>query len=167
MHSSADPVFVSSATDGYRAAARGDAGDVHAELNILKEIVRLLPAGITVQDEQGRFLLVNDAAAAQFRIPAEQILAVSSSVPRAIEALERRRNTCIEVLRTDRAAVSEECVGDGPLKRTWLTTHRPVRIADAKLLLTSSADLSEQKAVRSTRHNRRGGTARPGSPSAR
>src|SRR5436853_6828222 len=114
MHSGADPLFVSSATDGDRAAAHGDAADardVDAELNILKEIVRLMPAGITVQDEQGRFLLVNDAAAAQFRIPAEQILAVSSSVPRAIEALERRRNTCIEVLRTDRAAVSEECFG--------------------------------------------------------
>src|SRR4051812_31606892 len=150
MHSGVRPLLLSPATDGDRAAAGGntaDTPDVHAELKVLKEILRLLPAGVTVQDEQGRFLLVNDAAAAQFMISAEEMLGGSPSVPRAIEALERRRNTCIEVLRTQRAAVSEECLGEGPLKRTWLTTHRPVRIADATLLLTSSADLSEQKAI--------------------
>ena len=30
----------------------------------------MLPAGVTVQDEQGRFLLVNDAAAAQLGMAA-------------------------------------------------------------------------------------------------
>jgi diguanylate cyclase (GGDEF)-like protein len=150
MHSGASPLLLSPATDGGHATARGDTADtpdVHAELKVLKEILRLLPAGVTVQDEQGRFLLVNDVAAAQFRISAEEMLAGSPSVPRAVEALERRRDTCIEILRTERAAVREECLGEGPLKRTWLTTHRPVRIADATLLLTSSADLSEQKTI--------------------
>jgi c-di-GMP phosphodiesterase Gmr len=148
MQSAANPLFAVPATDDDRTSVRAaDARDAEAELNVLREIVRLLPAGVTVQDEEGRFLLVNDAAAAQFRIPAQEMLAGSSAAPRAAEALERRRHTCLEVLRTERGAVGEECFGDGPVRRTWLTAYRPVRIADAKLLLTSSADLSEQKAV--------------------
>src|ERR1041385_2721774 len=149
MHSAANPLFNAASSDGDRAGTVGraaDARDVHAELALLKEIVRLLPAAVTVQDEKGRFLLVNDAAAAQLSIPAGEMPAASSSAPHA-GALARRRDACIEVLRADRAAVGEECLGEGPLKRTWLTAHRPVRIADAKLLLTSSADLTEQKAM--------------------
>jgi diguanylate cyclase (GGDEF)-like protein len=121
--------------------------DVHAELNLLNEIVRMLPAGVTVQDEHGRFLLVNDAAAAQFRIPAAELLTAASAAPVLTTELARRQAACIELLRADRAAVTEESVTDGHLRRTFLTTHRPVRIADTKLLLTSSTDLSEQKAV--------------------
>ncbi|MCJ9729666.1 diguanylate cyclase, partial [Bradyrhizobium sp. PRIMUS42] len=40
-------------------------GANEAELGFLKEIVRMLPAGLTVQDAHGELLLVNDAAAAQ------------------------------------------------------------------------------------------------------
>ena len=40
-------------------------GASQAELGFLKEIVRVLPAGLTVQDAQGELLLVNDVAAAQ------------------------------------------------------------------------------------------------------
>ena len=40
-------------------------GAGEAELGFLKEIVRMLPAGLTVQDAQGELLLVNDVAAAQ------------------------------------------------------------------------------------------------------
>ena len=41
-----------------------------AELGILRDVFRMLPAGVTVQDEHGRFLLVNDAAAAQLGMAA-------------------------------------------------------------------------------------------------
>ena len=141
MHRAANPLFDAASSD--RAA---DARDIHAELNLFREIVRLLPSAVTVQDEQGRFLLVNDAAAAQLSIPAGELPAAASSAPHA-GPLARRRDACIEVLRADRAAVGEESLGEGPLKRTWLTAHRPVRIADRRLLLTSSADLTEQKAM--------------------
>ncbi len=125
----------------------GIARDVRAELDLLNEIVRLLPAGVTVQDEHGRFLLVNDAAAARLKVSAGALLAASPAEPLATTELTRRRETCIELLRADRAVVTEECVADGHIRRTFLDAHRPVRIADTKLLLTSSADLSEQKAV--------------------
>jgi cyclic di-GMP phosphodiesterase Gmr len=138
----ADRRYASSATDG------GENGrDVHAELQLLNEIVRMLPTSITVQDEKGRFLLVNDAAAAQFRIPAEELLAASAITSPSTKEMDLRRDTCIELLRADRAVVTEEQIVTGHSRRTFLTTHRPVCIANAKLLLTSSADLSEQKAV--------------------
>src|ERR1700742_216152 len=114
---------------------------VEDELNILRDVIRLLPTGVTVQDEQGRFLLVNDAAAAQLGIAQAQPPALSS------KPLNERRETGLELLRAGRAAVAEECVTGGRSKQVFLTSHRPVRIADRHLLLSSSADISEQKAV--------------------
>ena len=38
-------------------------GATDAELGFLKEIVRMLPAGVTVQDARGDLILINDAAA--------------------------------------------------------------------------------------------------------
>jgi c-di-GMP phosphodiesterase Gmr len=157
MQSAEKNHFSTLATDSERPAVRqcapsaiNDAGngrDVHAELNLLNEIIRMLPAAVTVQDEQGRFLLVNDAAAAQFRIPADELLAASAPPSLSTKELTHRRDTCIELLRADRAVVTEERIVNGHTQRTFLTTHRPVYIAETKLLLTSSTDLSEQKAV--------------------
>src|SRR5580658_1622502 len=50
------------AVEGADGRAAGD------ELGMLRDVFRLLPGGVTVQDEEGRFLLVNDAAAAQLGI---------------------------------------------------------------------------------------------------
>jgi cyclic di-GMP phosphodiesterase Gmr len=157
MQSAGNHLFSPLATDSEPATVRHDASltstgaenerDINAELHLLNEIVRMLPAGVTVQDEHGRFLLVNDAAAAQLRIPAEDLLAAASTAPVLTNELAHRQATCIELLRADRIAVTEEFVSEGQIRRTLLTTHRPVRIADTKLLLTSSADVSEQKAV--------------------
>jgi diguanylate cyclase (GGDEF)-like protein len=108
------------------------------ELGMLREVIQLLPGGVTVQDEQGRFLLVNDAAAAQLGITTPS--ANSSEI-------EHRRETCLELIRTGRTTVSEEAVGHGQHKQILLTTHRPVRIAERSLLLSTSADITELKAV--------------------
>jgi diguanylate cyclase (GGDEF)-like protein len=144
MQSAGKQLFSTLATDGDCSADGAvNERDIHAELNLLTEIVRMLPADITVQDEHGRFLLVNDAAAARLKVSAEDLLAA----PLATTELTRRRETCVELLRADRAVVTEECAADGQVRRTYLTTYRPVRIADTKLLLTSAADISEQKAV--------------------
>ena len=109
------------------------------ELGMLSDVFRLLPGGVTVQDEEGRFLLVNDAAAAQLGI----------ITPAATDSneLERRRQACLELLRSGRTAVSEEAAGDGPHRQVVLTTRRPVRIGDRSLLLSTSADITELKAV--------------------
>jgi len=39
-----------------------------SELSILRDVFRMLPNGVTLQDEHGHFLLMNDAAAAQLGI---------------------------------------------------------------------------------------------------
>ncbi len=111
------------------------------ELSVLRDVVRLLPSSVTVQDEQGRFLLVNDAAATQLGIAA-----TSPSQSQSQQSVQRRE-TGSELLRAGRAVVAEECVIHGQIKQIFLTAHRPVRIAGRNLLLSSSADISEQKAV--------------------
>src|ERR1700731_2264524 len=111
-----------------------------AELGILRDVLRMLPAGVTVLDEHGRLLLVNDAAARQLGI-------AGGEPPAASEQLSQRRESGLELLRAGRAAVAEEFVARGEVKQIFLTAHRPVRIADRPLLLSSSVDISEQKAV--------------------
>src|ERR1700756_1061822 len=105
-----------------------------SELSLLKDVLRLLPAGVTVQDEQGRFILMNDAAAAQLR-PAD-----------AASSLDRRRQAGLALLRDERVLVIEETTGEGAARQVLLTAHRTVRIGERKLLISSSADISEQKA---------------------
>ena len=135
MHSRAEHDPQTAATEA------GDGSAVATELSVLRDVFRLLPGGVTVQDEQGRFLLVNDAAAAQLGI------AVGGQAAPDSQELTHRRETGLELLRAGRAAVIEESVTGSEGKRTLLTAHRPVRIADRHLLLSSSADISEQKAI--------------------
>jgi cyclic di-GMP phosphodiesterase Gmr len=135
MHSCNQHDLLIVATDGENGLA------VDPELRILRDVLRMLPAGVTVQDEHGRFLLVNDAAAAHLGITAGDPAAHPS------QELSQRRETGLELLRNGRAAVTEEHVNSGEARQILLTAHRPVRIADRDLLISSSTDISEQKAV--------------------
>ena len=119
------------------AISAGNEEALASELSILRDVFRLLPTGVTVQDERGDFLLVNDAAAALLQ------LAATASAPCP---LNDRRDTCLELLRTGRPAVLEESLTASAAKQVFLTSHRPVRIAERNLLLSSSADITEQKA---------------------
>ena len=121
------------------AADACDGHSADAELALLRDVLRMLPAGVTVQDEYGRLVLVNDAAAAQLGI------SENTAAP-ASQQLSLRREAALELLRAGQIAVTEESVGAGHARRVLLTTHRPVRIAERHLLISSSADISEQKA---------------------
>ena len=120
------------------ASASEHERDFQSELHMLRDVFRLLPSAVTVQDEQGDFLLVNDAATAQLE------MAAHAAVP---SQLSDRRDTCLELLRSGRAAILEESVSSGPAKQVFLTAHRPVQIAGRTLLLSTSADITEQKAL--------------------
>src|ERR1700694_6171295 len=89
---------------------------VESELSILRDVFRLLPTGVTVQDEHGHFLLVNDAAALQ--------LGIAAGDPAAPHSKEQsqRRETGLELLRSGRAAVAEECVTSGKVRQVFLTS---------------------------------------------
>ena len=117
------------------------------ELAMLREIVRLLPAAVTVQDRNGDFLLVNDAAAAQFSAPPEDFGSMTPPSDFLTQALNHRRETALDLLQSGRCATFEERVSDGVANRVFLTSHRPVNIGDQALLLSSASDISRQKAL--------------------
>jgi diguanylate cyclase (GGDEF)-like protein len=127
----------------FQAAATqaGNESAFDAELRMLRDVLKLLPTGVTVQDEHGDFLLVNDAATA--------LLQMAAAAP-APSQLTDRRDTCLELLRSGRAAVLEEAVTNGPDKLVFLTAHRPIQVGNRNLLLSSSADITEQKAFEDT-----------------
>jgi c-di-GMP phosphodiesterase Gmr len=130
--------------DKYELQAARQAGTEGADdsgLKILKDIFRMLPHGVTVQDEQGHLLLANDAAAAQLQI---------GETGPSSDALEHRREAAAELLRAGQATVVEESIASAAARRVLLTTHQPVRIAGRDLLLSSSADVTEQKAFEDT-----------------
>ncbi|MHC2583438.1 cyclic di-GMP phosphodiesterase Gmr [Bradyrhizobium diazoefficiens] len=110
-------------------------GASEAELGFLKEIVRMLPTGLTVQDPHGELLLVNDAAAAQ--------LGMDGSRPSP--DLTPRQEACRRALSAGQAVVTEEALHDGAARQVLLTTHRPVRLAGRELLISASSDITEQK----------------------
>jgi diguanylate cyclase (GGDEF)-like protein len=121
-------------------AQHGDETAFERELALLKDVLKMLPTGVTVQDEEGRFLFINDAAASQFGMAAGQ------SEP-ASKHLSDRRQAGLELLRAGRAAVAEVGVKGNNGEHVILASHRPVHIAGRKLLLSSSTDISEQKAI--------------------
>src|SRR5664279_6575031 len=92
-------------TDLTETAINGrDDADARAELNFLSDVVRLLPAGVTVQDENGRFVLMNDAAAAYLGMSDAASFALPS------DGLESRREVGLSLLRDGRSLVTEEAV---------------------------------------------------------
>src|SRR5262249_46231346 len=127
-------------------AAEPHAAD--AELSLLRDVLRMLPSGVTVQDEHGNLLLINDTAAAQLGVSKSDLqsdLQSGPSVPPS-RHLKQRRDCGLELLSQGRQAIIEECVDDGQTRQVLLTAHRPIRVADRNLLISSSADISEQKA---------------------
>src|SRR5215475_5545420 len=89
-HVANDPPF-EAAADHPRSA--------EAELGLLRDVLRLLPTGVTVQDERGDFLIVNDAAAAQLG------LAGDASAGRSLQ-LDQRREAGCDALRAGQPAIT-------------------------------------------------------------
>jgi diguanylate cyclase (GGDEF)-like protein/PAS domain S-box-containing protein len=133
------------ATSSTEAATGFVDSDAARELEMLREIVRMLPASVTVQDDQGDFLLVNDAAAIQFNASADQFNRPDPQSDFLVQALTHRRMTALDLLQSGRSAVFEERVNSERDRRVFLTTHRPARIGDRSVLLSSATDVSRQK----------------------
>ncbi|WP_022720967.1 bifunctional diguanylate cyclase/phosphodiesterase [Rhodopseudomonas sp. B29] len=108
-----------------------DAGAVRpAAAAFAERILQELPAAVTVQDESGRLILANDAAARQFR-----------------GTTNRPDHDVAAMLDGGRTVTREERIDDGAAARALLTVHKPVEFGGRKLLLSSSLDISEQKAI--------------------
>jgi c-di-GMP phosphodiesterase Gmr len=117
-----------------------DPGSTSAELGLLRDVLSMLPTGLTVQDEHGRIVLMNAAAAMQLADAAD------GQDGATVSPLDQRRETGRALLRDGRPVVTEEQIQRTNGPQTLLTAHRPVRIGDRDLLLSSSADISEHKA---------------------
>src|SRR5262245_52509617 len=81
------------------AADGRSVSESHAAIAVgdLHEAISQLPVGITLQDHQGRFLFVNEAAGAHFNLAAFSDDALQA-LPYA--ELKRRQELCVEALRT-------------------------------------------------------------------
>jgi cyclic di-GMP phosphodiesterase Gmr len=133
------PVFPQSGDDRARSQT------THASL--LAQIVEHLPIALTVQDEDGRFILANAAAAANLAIPLDALVGASPAdfLPPA-EAADRR-DWEINLVRSGKSSSIEEKIAGPSGEQTWLTCHQGVRIRDQTLLLTSSLDITERKEI--------------------
>lgn len=120
------------------------AAEAHVlDAQALQDILRTLPAAVTVLDERGEFLIVNDAAA-RMNVAAHPLAGLGTATNSAIE---HRRVEGLALLAAGRTSNGEEQIGHGATARTFLTAHRPVEIGTRRLLLSSSFDITEQKAV--------------------
>ena len=103
--------------------AATDADARHAaefELSLLRDVLKMLPAGVTVQDQHGDFLLINDAAASQLGIGGNSRASARSP------QLSQRGESGLASLRSGRPAILEECINEGQDRQVLLTAHRPV-----------------------------------------
>lgn len=105
------------------------AGGPIAEHGLLDAIIRQLPVGLTVQDERGNVLLVNDTAAGHFGRTAPALPAAAAADAPLAPTLP--------------ATAVTEAHGD----RVLLTTRQPLRVADRTLMLSTSIDVTSQKAT--------------------
>jgi cyclic di-GMP phosphodiesterase Gmr len=116
---------------------------------LLQGIVDLLPVGLTVQKEDGRFILVNSAAAANSGLRADDLAgATPAEILLSAEQAANRRRREASALQTGKLVTAEEKVGLNG-ERTLLTTHQAVRILDETLLLSTSLDITDRKRIES------------------
>ena len=111
----------------------------HAQM--VDEIVAALPISLTVQDADGRLLLVNETAANVFSETAERMKGrtVYDFMPEAVA--ERRRQRQVDLLARRTAQTYEESVSG----RTMLTSYKPVTVLEDLLFITTSLDITERK----------------------
>src|SRR5262249_1414369 len=115
----------------------------------LKDVVDALPVGVTVQDDSGRFVLVNAVAAANLQTPATALIGASPAdfLP-AQEAAERRQWEAA-LIRSGQPASAEETVAGADGEHAWLATHTPAQISGRALLLSTAVDITARKQIES------------------
>ncbi len=115
--------------------------------DLLKEIIEQLPIGLTVQDEAGRFILVNSVAAANLAISTETLIGSTPGNFLSVEEAGQRRQWELDLLQSGRHYTTEECHADAQGERTWLTSHRPVDSHSRRFLMSTSSDITDRKQV--------------------
>src|SRR5712692_423847 len=79
--------------------------------DLLKGIMDLLPIGLTVQNESGRFILVNSAAAINSRLRTDAPAEASPADILSDDQAAKRRDREVDALTTGKLVIAEEKVG--------------------------------------------------------
>src|SRR6266849_3113037 len=107
------------------------------ECRLFKEIIDHLPISLTVQDDNGRFILANAMAAANLATPAEVLIGASPADFLSEQEAASRHEWEQNVISQGKTITVEGNVSNQHGQRTWLTSHKPVRILDRTLLISS------------------------------
>jgi diguanylate cyclase (GGDEF)-like protein len=111
---------------------------------LMKDVIDALPTSLTVQDAQGRYILVNAVAAANLDTSAEVLVGTLATAPASGEALARQEAGSAQPAQT--SAIEESFNGPAG-SRTWLTTRKPVEIGGQTLMVSNGYDITERKQV--------------------
>jgi diguanylate cyclase (GGDEF)-like protein/PAS domain S-box-containing protein len=115
--------------------------------DLLKEIVEQLPIGLTIQDQDGRFIVANSVAAANLAIPSQTLIGSSPDDFLPAEEARQRRQWELDLLQSGRDFTTEEHHADAQGERTWLTSHKAVHVHDRSFLMSTSNDITDRKRV--------------------
>ena len=124
-----------------------NAREAKHDCTFLKDVVDALAVGLTVQDEGGRFVLVNKAAAANLETPAEALIGASPADFLPQEEAAQRRQWEVDLIRSGETVTVEENAPSANGERTWLTLHAPATVAGRTLLLSAALDITSRKQV--------------------
>ena len=108
-------------------------------------IIQSLPVGLTVQDETGRYLLVNDVASGHYGVAPRAI----ADAPACVSLVPDRAHASAdqEPPKSDRAAPQDGVV-ELPDGRILLTRQRSLCVGARNLVLSASLDFTEHVAAR-------------------
>jgi diguanylate cyclase (GGDEF)-like protein/PAS domain S-box-containing protein len=126
---------------------RSHDGSAVEDRELYRELVDLLPVSLTVQDEDGRFILVNAVAAQNLGVPIQQLIGSSPADFLPPEEAAQRREWEIGLVRSGTPLATEDRYADPAGERIWLTSHKPVHLLDRTFLMSSSLDISDRKHV--------------------
>jgi len=119
---------------------RQSAGETERDNERLLGILDQLPIGLTVQDADGRFVLVNAVAEARLGGSADDLndrLVESASTADAPARAEG------ETIETELA----DDITDHGTGRTWLTTRQPICVGEEAFQVSTSIDITERKEI--------------------
>ncbi|MGB6538963.1 MAG: EAL domain-containing protein [Xanthobacteraceae bacterium] len=122
-------------------AAQQSATDARRALGLLDAIVDLLPVGVVVEAEDGTVVLQNEMAAKLLGAAVRHRAAVA-------DPLARDAANSAAALGPETAITSEERVVSSPDpggERTLLLRHRPLRVLDRSLRLSTAFDFTDRK----------------------
>jgi cyclic di-GMP phosphodiesterase Gmr len=130
-------------TDGMRR----NENDAHQQLQLLNAIVDLLPVGVMVETGDGRAILVNDCAAAQFGVSAQSLIGPSpAAIPPDGDVIGRRQHD-VGLTHPGNPVSTLETIAGPDAERTLLTSRRTADVRGETVRLSCSVDITERVRV--------------------